>query len=213
MIATGKRTRNNKKALTGIRRDQITSATYRAVSRKGYYEVTVKDIARETGLSAGLILYYFKNKQDLLLNVFRETQGNVRENLRKQLEKTDDPLEKLEIFIDESFLLFEREKDYFYLLFEFWTQLKRNKSIRQVVRKLYQAYRDELSVILEAGMKQNVFREMDIPYTATLCVSMVQHTIIQHLIDEAAFDFQTYASRIKQCIMSLVLKDALPRPD
>jgi AcrR family transcriptional regulator len=213
MIVNGKKIRNGKKLLTGIRRDQITSATYRAVSRKGYYEVTVKDIARETGLSAGLILYYFKSKQDLLLNVFRETQGNVRDNLRRRLEKAEDPLGKLEIFIDESFLLFEREKDYFYLLFEFWTQLKRNKSIRQVVQKLYQAYRDELSVILEMGMKQDVFRDMDIQYTATLCVSMVQHTIIQHLIDDKAFDFQTYAARIKQCIMSLVLKDALPRLD
>ncbi|MFB3925541.1 MAG: TetR/AcrR family transcriptional regulator [Syntrophales bacterium] len=211
MIVNGKKIINNKKVLTQIRRDQITAATYKAVSQKGYYDFTIMDVARETGLSTGLILYYFKNKQSLLLNVFRETQKNVRDNLQQQLEKAKDPLGKLEIFIDESFLLFEREKDYFYLLFEFWTQLKRNKNIRQMVQKLYQAYRDELSIILRTGIEQNVFRDMDVQYTTTLCVSMVQHTIIQHLIDDRAFDFQIYAARIKQCIIEMVLKDPHPR--
>jgi TetR/AcrR family transcriptional regulator, fatty acid metabolism regulator protein len=211
MIVNGKKIKNNKKVLTQIRRDQITAVAYKVVSQKGYYDFTIMDIAREAGLSTGLILYYFENKQNLLLNVFRETQRNVRDNLQQQLEKAEDPLGKLEIFIDQSFLLFEKEKDYFYLLFEFWTQLKRNKNIRQMIQKLYQGYRNELSIILKAGMERDVFKDMDVQYTTTICVSMVQHTIIQHLIDDRAFDFQTYAARIKQCIIDMVLKDPHPR--
>lgn len=197
--------------LTQIRRDQITTATYKVVSQKGYYDFTILDVARETGLSTGLILYYFKNKQSLLINVFRETQRRVRDHLRQELEKAQDPLSRLKIFIDQSFLLFENEKDYFYLLFEFWTQLKRHKGIRQMIQKLYQAYRDELSVILKAGMEKDVFKDMDVQYTTTVCVSLVQHTIIQHLIDNRAFDFQSYAARIRQCILDMVLKDPHPR--
>jgi TetR/AcrR family transcriptional regulator, fatty acid metabolism regulator protein len=211
MNINGIKIKNNKKILTQIRRDQITAATYKVVSQKGYYDFTILDVARETGLSTGLILYYFKNKQSLLINVFRETQRRVRDHLRQELEKAQDPLGRLEIFIDQSFLLFENEKDYFYLLFEFWTQLKRHKGIRQMIQKLYQAYRDELSVILKAGMEQDVFKDMDVQYTTTLCVSLVQHTIIQHLIDNKAFDFQAYAARIRQCILDMVLKDPHPR--
>jgi len=211
MNINGIKIKNNKKILTQIRRDQITAATYKVVSQKGYYDFTILDVARETGLSTGLILYYFKNKQSLLINVFRETQRRVRDHLRQELEKAQDPLGRLEIFIDQSFLLFENEKDYFYLLFEFWTQLKRHKGIRQMIQKLYQAYRDELSVILKTGMEQDVFKDMDVQYTTTLCVSLVQHTIIQHLIDNRAFDFQAYAARIRQCILDMVLKDTHPR--
>jgi TetR/AcrR family transcriptional regulator, fatty acid metabolism regulator protein len=207
----GKRIIDNKKILTQIRRDQITAATYKVVSQKGYYDFTIQDVAREVGLSTGLILYYFKNKQSLLLNVFRETQKRVRDHLLQELDKAQDPLGKLEIFIDQSFLLFENEKDYFYLLFEFWTQLKRHKGISRMVQKLYQAYRDGLSVILKAGVEQGVFKEMDVQYTTTLCVSMVQHTIIQHLIDDRAFDFKAYAARIKQCVIEMVLSDPHPR--
>jgi AcrR family transcriptional regulator len=210
MIINGRKIKNGKKVLAQVRRDQITAATYKVVSQKGYYDFTIMDVARETGLSTGLILYYFKNKQTLLLNLFRETQRNVRDNLRRQLEKAEDPPGKLAIFIDQSFLLFEKERDYFYLLFEFWTQLKRNKNIRQMVQKLYQAYRDELSSVLKAGMERKVFRDMDVQYTATFCISLVQHTIIQHLIDDRAFDFRAYSERIRQCIFFMVLKNPHP---
>jgi hypothetical protein len=39
-------------------------------------------------------------------------------------------------------------------------------------------------------------------------VSLVQHSIIQHLIDEKAFDFEDYARRIKAFIMEIILRKA-----
>jgi len=192
---------------TSLRKEQITAAAYKIVSDKGYYKFTIQDIAKEAGLSAGLIPYYFKNKQGLLLELFRETQKRVRENLIRELDKTEDPLEKLRIFIDESFLLFEREKNYFYLLFEFWTQIKRDERIRKRVQRLYQSYRVELAAIIEQGIEKGVFIGMDVQYMTTLCVSIVQHTIIQHLIDDKAFDFKDYSKRIKRFILELIVKD------
>ena len=195
--------------MTDIRREQLTAAAYKVVSQKGYSNFTIADVAHEAGLSVGLVLYYFKNKQELLLHVFKETQNNVRKNLLAELDKAPDSLGKLEIFIDQSFLLFQREKDYFYLLFEFWTEINRNEHIKKMVRRLYQAYREELSVILREGMQKKVFAEMDIQYTTTLCVSIVQHTIIQHLIDDTAFDFNEYAQRIKIFIIGIILRNAV----
>ncbi len=207
----------NKRILTDIRREQLTAAAYKVVSQKGYNNFTIADIASEAGLSVGLVHYYFKNKQELLLHVFKETQKNVRRNLAAELEKASDPRGKLEIFIDQSFLLFQREKDYFSLLFEFWTEINRNEAIKKMVRRLYQAYRAELSIILEKGIEEKIFAEMDIQYTTTLCVSIVQHTIIQHLIDDTAFDFNEYAGRMKTFIMETILRsahamDGLPVP-
>ena len=60
-------------------------------------------------------------------------------------------------------------------------------------------------LIPKAGTEQGVFKDMDVQYTTTLCVSIVQHTMIQHLIDDRAFDFKAYAARIKQFIIEMVL--------
>ena len=120
----------NNRDIINLRRTQLTAAAYRVVSRKGYYNFTIKDIAREAGLSTGLVHYYFKDKQELLFTLLKEMNNNLRVYLNRALAKSDDPREKLSIFLDQAFNLVEREKDYFHVLIDFWTQINHNERIR-----------------------------------------------------------------------------------
>lgn len=48
------------------RREQIIDAALRVFAQKGYSNATNKDIAREAGITPGLIYYYFESKEALL---------------------------------------------------------------------------------------------------------------------------------------------------
>src|SRR2546428_13516039 len=48
------------------RREQIIDAAMRVFSQKGFSRATNKDIAREAGITPGLIYHYFENKEALL---------------------------------------------------------------------------------------------------------------------------------------------------
>ncbi len=48
------------------RREQIIDAAMKVFSQKGFLRATNKDIAREAGITPGLIYYYFENKEALL---------------------------------------------------------------------------------------------------------------------------------------------------
>jgi AcrR family transcriptional regulator len=48
------------------RRQQIAEAALRVFSQKGYMRATNKDIAREAGITTGLIYHYFDSKEALL---------------------------------------------------------------------------------------------------------------------------------------------------
>src|SRR5438270_597828 len=50
-------------------RERILEAAFRRLSRKGYENTTVKDIAEEAAVAPGLVHYYFKSKQALVLAV------------------------------------------------------------------------------------------------------------------------------------------------
>jgi AcrR family transcriptional regulator len=50
-------------------REKILQAAFRTLSRKGYENTTVKDIAEEAGVAPGLLHYYFKSKQAVVLAV------------------------------------------------------------------------------------------------------------------------------------------------
>nr|HET6901499.1 TetR/AcrR family transcriptional regulator [Ktedonobacteraceae bacterium] len=54
------------------RREQIIDAAMRVFAQKGFAKATNKDIAREAGITAGLIYHYFKSKEDLLGVVIEE---------------------------------------------------------------------------------------------------------------------------------------------
>lgn len=184
-----------------VRKNQLTKAAYKVVSKKGYYNFTIRDIAREAKLSTGLVHYYFKNKDDLLLSVLRVMNENLRNFLAKALEKTDDPKEKLLIFIDEAFLLVEHEKEYFHVLIDFLTQIQYNDRIRKANIKLYQSYRAECAQIIREGIDKKLFRDVDVQFTATMIVSYIHGIIVQYIVDHDAFDYAAYSQKIKDHIL------------
>ena len=51
-----------------IRRDELTAAALRCIAAKGYDRVTLEDVAREAGSSQGNVLYYFKNREALMMS-------------------------------------------------------------------------------------------------------------------------------------------------
>jgi len=192
--------------ITALRRTQLTKATYRVVSKKGYYNFTIRDIANEAGLSTGLVHYYFKDKDELLLTLLKEMNSNLRNFLTKELEHKDDPADKLLTFIDQAFSLVEREKDYFYVIIDFWTQVNHNPRISKANARLYQSYRDECAAVLTEGVKKGIFVDMDIHYTATMIISIVQGLIIQFILDKEAFDYQAYTMKVKEQVLAMVKK-------
>jgi TetR/AcrR family transcriptional regulator, fatty acid metabolism regulator protein len=196
----------NKNDLINLRRAQLTRAAYKVVAQKGYYDFTIKDIAREAGLSTGLVHYYFKNKEDLLFKLLKEMNSDLKDNLKKALSVLTEPQDKLLAFCDEAFELVDKEKAYFYVIIEFWARINHDKRIRQANIKLFQSYRDEITAILQEGAANGVFMAVDVKFTSLIIISIIQGTIIQYIIDNEAFDYLEYTGRIKEQILSLVVK-------
>ncbi|HWR67664.1 MAG TPA: TetR family transcriptional regulator C-terminal domain-containing protein [Desulfomonilia bacterium] len=193
--------------ISEMRRAQLIRAAYKVVSRKGYYNFTIKDIAKESGLSSGLVHYYFKDKQDLLLNLLKDINLNIKSYLNKELIRSQSPLNKLIAYMDQAFNLAEQEKEYFYVLIDFWTQTKHNPRMRQANNRLLQSYRDECAAIVREGISTGIFREVDVAFTATTIVSVIQGTIVQYVLDNEAFNYEKYTTMIKDYIATILLKE------
>ena len=188
----------NKSDIINLRRNQLTRAAYKVVGQKGYYDFTIRDIAREADLSTGLVHYYFKNKEDLLLNLLKEINKNMLVILNRSISKADDPREKLNIFMKQAFDLVENEKDYFYIVIDFWTQVNKNDRMKRANIKLFKSYREEIAKILKEGVEQGMFVKMDIDYTSAVIISIIQGLIIQFVIDNNAFDYKKFSRKVME---------------
>jgi AcrR family transcriptional regulator len=70
------------------RREQILDAAMRAFAQKGFKRATNKDIAREAGITPGLIYHYFENKEALFKAIIegRSPLGMLRSLPQEMLE-------------------------------------------------------------------------------------------------------------------------------
>jgi AcrR family transcriptional regulator len=76
------------------RRQQILDAAQRCFSRNGFYEASMQDVFRESGLSAGAVYRYFKSKDELVQAIAGRSLGQVTAVIEAAL--SEDPVPGLD---------------------------------------------------------------------------------------------------------------------
>lgn len=77
------------------RRGQILRAAVKLFSDKGYYTTTISQIAREAGVSTGLIYQYFGDKDDILFLSLKLVLETYEKEIPPRLEGVKQPVERL----------------------------------------------------------------------------------------------------------------------
>src|SRR5438105_9642860 len=65
----GRSTKEPKPSLSTDTREKILQAAFTVLGRQGYENTSIKEIAEQAGVAQGLVHYYFKSKQLLVLEV------------------------------------------------------------------------------------------------------------------------------------------------
>lgn len=85
-----------RKASKEVRKQQLVESTIRVLAQKGYSTLTVADVAREAGLSTGIIIFHFTSKDELLASVLRFLADEYYRNWRTAMDQAgSDPAARL----------------------------------------------------------------------------------------------------------------------
>jgi AcrR family transcriptional regulator len=82
------------------RKTDLIRSAYRLFSEKGVHRVSLDEIAAGAGLSKGLVLYYFKTKENLVLATMRWALDLTAERVRQAMAKAATPNGKVLAMID-----------------------------------------------------------------------------------------------------------------
>ena len=93
------------------RREQIVKAATKLFSEQGYYLTTIQDIAREAGISVGLIYQYFKDKDDVLFLTLKLVLETYEKVIPAALDQAEHPLERLCLAIGAYCRVVDRLRD------------------------------------------------------------------------------------------------------
>jgi TetR/AcrR family transcriptional regulator, fatty acid metabolism regulator protein len=134
----------------------ILNAAKQVFAMEGFYNSKVSEIAREAHVADGTIYLYFKNKDDILISLFEEELTRIIKAQKTELEKSEDPREKLIKFCDNHLTIVESDRA---LAEVMQVELRQsNKFMREYKNKHFLAYLNIIADIITQGQQQGIFR-------------------------------------------------------
>lgn len=79
--------------IRGFRRDQIVRTALRMFGAAGSLEVSMEDIAAQTGVSRSTVYNHFRDRAELLAACAEWSYGNLADAMHKAVERDVDPIE------------------------------------------------------------------------------------------------------------------------
>jgi AcrR family transcriptional regulator len=134
-------------ALVEERREQIVKAATKLFSEQGYYLTTIQDIAREAGISVGLIYQYFKDKDDVLFLTLKLVLETYEKVIPEAIGKAEHPLERLCLAIGAYCRVVDRLRDATVLTY------RSTKSLRADRRSFIKEGETRTNRLLEACLR------------------------------------------------------------
>lgn len=86
-----------------IRRKQLVEAAIAVIHEQGFASATVARIARQAGMSSGMVHHYFQSKDDLLFATMRHLLAELRADAVVRLSRSAGPDQRIQAIIDACF--------------------------------------------------------------------------------------------------------------
>ena len=191
--------------ISRIRKDEVMRVATKLVARKGWQNTTLADIAREAGVSLGVITYHFSNKDEIIRGVMERYVGENLTQLYQSVQEYDDPVEKLKNLVRLTLRETKRDKEIYYVHFDYWAKISWNEEIREINAQFYDFARDWTADCVRGGIEAGVFKEIDPREAATLINALLIGIQAQHAFDEEAFDFERVAEMAEKAVLDFLL--------
>lgn len=142
--------------LEGDKAQRIIAAMRASVSKRGAAGSTFDHVAREAGVSRGLLHYYFGTKEALLVEVVRRDAEIRVARLDEPLAKAETADDVIDVLVANLTDLIENEPAFFLLLYELFSAGRRNPDIRHEVGQLFDRTRSHVAEVLKAKEREGV---------------------------------------------------------
>jgi AcrR family transcriptional regulator len=187
--------------LEGDKAQRIIAAMRASVGRRGAAASTFDHVAREAGVSRGLLHYYFGSKERLLVEVVRHDAAERTRNMDERLARAQSAEEIVQALVVglEEFL--EDDPGGQAVTYEMLSASRHSEEIRAELAELYRRWRERLAGWLRTKEREGVIRLQAEPEAiASILFSLGDGFGIQVLSDpdwdqQAAFELGVSTAR------------------
>jgi TetR/AcrR family transcriptional repressor of bet genes len=144
------------------RRQQLIDATIRSVANHGLADTTIATVAREAGLSQGIINLHFRSKERLLTETLRYLADEYRNACGEAAALAgDSPAAGLQAMVELDFRRNICARDKLAVWFAFWGERKFRPTYRRICAARDKSYDDMVRVLCAKLCEQGGYPDVE----------------------------------------------------
>lgn len=168
------------------RKNQILDTALKLFAQNGFHNTSIDQIARETGISKGLVYNYFKSKEELLQEVFQKSFHDFDQF--EEFISSENPNEVLRQVINLFFELLEERTEMYLLVGELSFRAHEYPFVLEYVGEKYKQYLHLLTTLMQNSGMANASDE------AYLLMATLDGVSAQYLVLKDKYPLSTYKS-------------------
>lgn len=139
------------------RKDKILETAVKLFNEKGCMKTSTRHIAEELGISVGNLYYYFKNKEDIIIDIYEKYMESISGYLTSIKDEIDAPFDYYALFSSQM----ELEKKCNFLRLEISNLYKTYPKVKEAIEKKVIEKAEELNHLFLHQIKYGYMIKLD----------------------------------------------------
>ncbi len=188
------------------RRDELLAAAYRVATRDRLGGLTTRAVAKEAGVSNGLVFFHFTSREGLVLALLDRVLETTVLSPDTAGSDARSPVLQLLHAIEQDIEGLPENRDRVALLIDFWVMGTQHADVRTRIQKALGDYREAYVPLTSAAIESEPERYPGVTpeSLAAVATGFVEGCALQVVMDPDRFDVPAYLTTLR----ALVLREA-----
>lgn len=182
------------------RKEQVLNGAKSCIVKNGLSNISIKDVAEESQVSTGIIYYYFKNKEDVLLQVLKESFRQSHEKVMETVEPLKTSSEKLKKHLENINSVPKDNFEFYPILLNYLGEATHNDEVKKIVNKFFK----NLNNYTEEYLYENIKDQSEVKKLSVMIYALGLGLGIMWSMDNKLYDLDEMDQSVKNLIFSYV---------
>lgn len=189
-------------ALKEARRVQLMEATIDCIAARGFSDLTLADVAKAAGLSVGIVNFYFRSKDQLLIETFRHLVDEYVQQSNDNVRSAGaSAAAQIDAFIESDFHRTVANRKKVTVWYAFWGETRWRPEFLKICQEISETFHAETRETFARLIAEGGYRDLDPDIVARGFDAMVDGLWLDMLINPKTVDRDS-AKRVLRTYLS-----------
>lgn len=175
----------------------------RLMNRKGFDNITLAMVAKESGVTAPSVRYYYSSADDLKITTAKFIRLKFQKFVLRGMLNKDKPKDILSSYIERCFLWVEQNREDANVWLSVLAQCVRDKKLREMNHAAVEVGRERIESIIRKGILSRTFRSDNPTHTSKVIQVLITGGLVCYA-SQSHDDDKEYKTLIKEKCFQLL---------